>query len=223
MAKKKKSRKKAVKQTAQHALPDGFWAQVGAVFLIAISILFVVAWFGAGGPVLEWIHMAAQSAIGYAVYVVPLLFIYIAVEIFRAEDNRLPFVVKLATVLMIVWFAGLFGLMQQADGVNTGGAVGDIANSAMLALVNSGVAAFLYVLLIAITTLFVLSISPITVIQSLWEMMRRDTSEQDANVKVMRKAAAAEKPERPAKAMAELKLNAGVPMLSAEEIANKEK
>ena len=223
MAKKKKSRKKAVKHSAQHALPDGFWAQVGAVFLIAISILFVVAWFGAGGPVLEWIHSVAQSAIGYAVYVVPLLFIYIAVETFRAEDNRLPFVVKLATVLMIVWFAGLFGLMQQADGATTGGVAGDLANSAMLALVNSGVAAFLYILLIAITALFVLSISPITVIQSLWEMMRRDTSEQDANVKVMRKAAATEKPERPTKAMSELKLNAGVPMLSAEEVASKEK
>ena len=58
MAKKRKtSRKKApVKNTPQHSLPDGFWAQVGAVTLIAISILLVVAWFGAGGPVVQWIY-----------------------------------------------------------------------------------------------------------------------------------------------------------------------
>ena len=84
MAKKKKSsRGKAKASAPQHALPAGFWAQVGAVFLIAISVLLVLAWFGAGGPVLEWLHQTAISTIGYAVYVVPLLFIYVAVEIFK--------------------------------------------------------------------------------------------------------------------------------------------
>lgn len=104
MAKKKKStRGKNKKATApQHSLPSGFWAQVGAVFLVAISILLVVAWFGAGGPVLDWLHQLALSTIGYAVYVVPLLFIYVAVEIFRAENNKIPFVVKFATALLIV-------------------------------------------------------------------------------------------------------------------------
>jgi hypothetical protein len=143
--KKKSSRSKGkLKSTApRHSLPVGFWAQVGAVFLIAVSILFVVAWFGAGGPVLEWLYNAALSTVGYAVYVIPLLFVYIAVEIFRAEENRLPFVVKLATTLLIVWFAGLFGLMKNDQGKTTGGFVGETANHAMLALVNTGVAAFI--------------------------------------------------------------------------------
>ena len=103
MAKRKKSSRAKAKSTApQHSLPTGFWAQVGAVFLVAISVLFVVAWFGAGGPILEWLHKAAIDTIGYAVYVVPLLFVYVAVEIFRAENNRLPFVMKLATAVLIV-------------------------------------------------------------------------------------------------------------------------
>lgn len=223
MAKKRKStRKKApVKAAPQHSLPDGFWAQVGAVFLIAISILFVVAWFGAGGPILEWLHQAALSTVGYAVYVLPLLFVYIAVEIFRADNNRISFVVKFAAFLMIVWMAGLFGLMKNTEGKTTGGFIGDIANGAMLALVDSGVAAFVYVLLICITALFVLRISPITVIKKLWELSRRDTEEQDANVRVMRSAAAA--PVQKAAPMAEIKLNAGVPMLDATEVHKEEK
>ncbi len=224
MAQKRKStRKKApVKAAPRHSLPDGFWAQVGAVFLIAISILFVVAWFGAGGPILEWLHQAAINTVGYAVYILPLLFVYIAVEIFRADNNRISFVVKFAAFLMIVWFAGLFGLMKSAEGKTTGGFIGDIANGAMLALVDSGVAAFVYVLLICITALFVLRISPITVIKKLWELSRRDMAEQEANVKVMRTAAAASEP-KVAAPMAEIKLNAGVPMLDAAEVKKEEK
>ena len=203
-------------------MPDGFWAQVGAVFLIAISILFVVAWFGAGGPILDWLHQAAINTVGYAVYILPLLFVYIAVEIFRADNNRISFVVKFAAFLMVVWFAGLFGLMKNAEGKTTGGFIGDVANSAMLSLVDSAVAAFVYVLLVCITALFVLRISPITVIKKLWELSRRDIAEQEANVKVMRTAAAASEP-KVAAPMAEIKLNAGVPMLDASEVKKEEK
>lgn len=220
MAKKRKtSRKSKAKQQApQHSLPVGFWAQVGAVFLIAISLLLVVAWFGAGGPILEWLHTQALSTIGYAVYMVPLLFIYIAVEVFRAEDNRLSFVMKVATLLLIIWLAGLFGLMKDEAGNTTGGAIGDVVNGAMLALVNTGVAAFIYVLLIAITALFVVRVSPFTVIKKLWELSRRDSREQDENVKIMRKAA---ETSGKSQAIGELKLNAGVPTLDAEERGKK--
>jgi S-DNA-T family DNA segregation ATPase FtsK/SpoIIIE len=215
MAKKRKTtRKSKAKQTApQHSLPVGFWAQVGAVFLIAVSLLLVVAWFGAGGPVLEWIHTQAIATIGYAVYVIPLLFIYIAIEVFRAEENRLPFVMKLATLLLIVWMSGLFGLMTDEAGKATGGVIGTLVNGAMLALVNTGVAAFVYILLIVITALFVVRVSPFTVVKKLWELSRRDSSEQDENVKVMRKAAEADAPKR---TIGELKLNAGVPTLDEE-------
>jgi S-DNA-T family DNA segregation ATPase FtsK/SpoIIIE len=223
MAKKRKStRGKNKKATSpQHSLPSGFWAQVGAVFLIAISLLLIIAWFGAGGPILEWLHQTALSTIGYAVYVVPLLFIYVAVEIFRAEENRLPFVMKLATAFLIVWFAGLFGLLKSETTTSSGGFVGDMANSAMLALVNSGVAAFVYVLLIVVTTLFVVRVSPFTVINAIWEMIRRDSTEQDENVKVMRKVAEATagKPS----AIGEIKMNAGVPTLDPNDVYERKK
>ena len=217
MAKKKKSSRGKSKAPAapQHSLPSGFWSQVWAVTLIAISILLVVAWFGAGGPVLNWFHDAAMNTIGYAVYAIPLLFVYIGVEIFRADNNRLPFVVKFATTLLIVWLAGLFGLAKDAEGNATGGFVGDMVNGAMLSLVEGGVAAFIYVLFIIITALFVLRISPITVISKLWEMSRTDRVEQEDNVKVMRRASEAAAPK--SAPISDLKLNAGVPMLDVNE------
>lgn len=223
MAKKKKrssAKRKAVQAAPQHTLPDGFWAQVGAVLLIVFSLLIILGWFGLGGPVLDWLNQATLSTIGYGVYVVPVVFIYVAVEIFRAENNRIPFVMKLATVVELVWFAGLFGLLKGSDGKNTGGFVGDLVNSGMLMLVEKGVAAFIYVLLILLTALFILRVSPITIFQKLWELMRRDTSEQEENVKVMRTAAAVDAPK---KDLGEFKLNAGVAVLDPTEEKEKKK
>ena len=179
MAKRKKRssyKKKSVPQAPQHTLPAGFWSQVGALFFIAFSLLLILSWFGLGGPILNMLYSGSMSLIGYAVYVVPLVFIYVAVETFRADDNRLPFAMKFATLLSLIWFSGLFGLLKAADGKTTGGYVGDLANQGMLMLVNSGVAAFVYILLILITALFIVRVSPITIIKKLWEMARRDTT-----------------------------------------------
>lgn len=218
MAKRKRrtvARRKSTKQVApQHHLPVGFWSQVGALFLIAFSFLLVLGWFHVGGPVLDWLYMAALTSIGYAVYVVPFLFIYVAVEVFRAEENRLPFAVKFATAISLVWFAGLFGLLENSKGETTGGFIGDLANSGLLLLVNEGVAAFIYILLVIITILFIIRVSPFSIIKKLWELSRRDTSEQEANVNVMRNAAAIDAPKG---ALAEFKMNAGVPMMGGED------
>ncbi len=216
--KKRSSRKSraAVKNVPQHLLPEGFWSQVGAVTLIALSILLIVAWFGVGGPVLEWLQQASLASIGYAVYMLPLLFVYIAVEIFRSEENRLPFVMKFAATVLVVWFAGLFGLLKDKAGNTTGGFVGDTLNSGMLAMVDAGVALFVYLLLVVLTTLFVLRVSPFDLIKKLWELLRRGAldDEQSANVGIMKKAAEAD-----AKGgmSADFKLNAGVPTLDPNE------
>lgn len=225
MAKKKKksSAKKRVQQAAQpqHVLPDGFWRQIGAIFLIVFSFLLVLGWFGVGGPVLDWLFAAILSTIGYSVYVVPVLFIYIAVEVFRAEENKIPFAVKFASTLALIWFSGLFGLLKQDDGTTTGGFVGDTVNSGMLAMVNPGVAALLYILLILITAIFITSASPKGIITWFWTMIRGDKAEQEDNVKVMRKAAALDTSKKGDKN--DFKLNAGVPMLDAADEEKKKK
>lgn len=224
MAKKKKrsaSKKKApINNNPQHVLPAGFWSQVGAVLLIVFSLMIILGWFGLGGPVLDWINMATVTTIGYGVYVVPVVFIYVAVEIFRAEDNRIPFVMKLATAVELVWVAGLFGLLKNADGKTTGGFVGDTVNSGMQQLVDPGVAAFIYVILILLTALFITRTSPFAIIKKLWEMTRRDTSELEQNVKVMRNAAAIDAPKAKT-AMADFTVNAGVSTLDPAESGKK--
>ena len=212
MAKRKKrSSKKAVKQVPQHTLPAGFWSQVGAVALSALAVLFVVAWFGVGGPVLEWLQEATLATVGWAVYVLPLLFVYIAVEIFRSENNRLPLVLYISGFALVLWFAGLFGLLGDATR-QTGGFLGKTLNDGVLALVDGGVAIFVYILLIFLTTLFILKVSPFVLIGKLWELMktRSEEGEQKANVKIMKRAA--EVDDKAKGKSSEFKLNAGVPI-----------
>lgn len=218
MTKKKKSsrsRKKKQTEVPQHVLPSGFWAQVGAVILMAFAVLLVVSWFGAGGPVLDWVANFTFSLVGYASYALPFLFLYVGIEIFRAENNRIPFLFKMATILFISWLAGLFGLVIDATNESSGGFIGDSLNSGMTAFVVEGVGIFIYIVLLAITSLFMFRLSPLAVISKVWDMIRRDLSEEERNVAVMRKAAASDVKEFTP--VAELKLNAGVPTVDVAE------
>lgn len=232
MAKKKKATRgrKATPPKPQHTLPAGFWAQVGAVALIALSVLYVVAWFGAGGPVLDWVQQVSLWLIGYAVYVLPLLFVYTAVEVFRSPDNKLPFIMRLATGLLVVWLSGLFGLMKDASGQATGGWAGVTLNdTVMLPMVSPTVGVFIYILLILVTVLYVLRVSPFMVISRLWQWGQSNLREEErVNKEVMQKANAdtgggsavrlkfggskeSEEPKAKAKGATELKLNVNMP------------
>lgn len=230
-ARRRSSSKSKAKQAApQHTLPAGFWAQVSAVLLLAFSVLLVVSWFGSGGPILKWLDATMLHIIGYAVYVVPVVAVYVAVAIFRAEDNRLPVALKLAAVLMVLWFAGLFGLLRRGSAA-TGGVMGDLLNRAMLALVDRPVGVFVYILLIGLTLLFVLRVSPMALWRGLQNMVRSEAEADDAaNVAVARRAADSQTPDTSKKAkrnkdekaqdkpaaMSDFKLNAGVPTLSGD-------
>lgn len=229
MPKKKKTtrkttRKSRVKQppAPKHTLPNAFWVQIGALFLIVLSFLMVLTWFGGGGPVLEWFKQAMLDTVGLATYIVPFVFVFVAVEIMRATDNRIPFMIKFASFLLIVWVAGLFGLFRKQGAESTGGFIGDTLNTAVLALVDQPIAVLVYILLVIATVLYVFSISPIVLIQSVWNFVRRDSAEQDENVKVMRRAAEVKSGSKPAM-MDNFKLNEGVPTVSEKDKKREEK
>lgn len=209
MAKKRKAVKKTAPAKPQHSLPAGFWPQVGAVLLILFSLLLVVAWFGVGGPVLKWIDTVSLQAVGYTMYALPILLIYLAVETFRAEGNQLPLAVKFAAVLEIVWFSGLFGLLKTASRPESGGFVGDSINMGVLQMVDSAIAAIIYLVLIFITVLFITQTSPFTVFSRVWEMIKTDRSEDDKNRSVMKQAAKRDSGDK----LGDIKLNAGVPII----------
>ena len=112
----------------EHELPGGFWRQTFAVILILISVVFVATWFGKGGSVLNEIHKVGLDILGWGVFFLPVVLVFLAVKIFRAQNNKLPFVVWLATLLMFGWVSGASGVFQYGKGMTNGGMVGDFLN-----------------------------------------------------------------------------------------------
>ena len=221
---KKKSRKpvrKAKKVASpQHELPTGFWQQVTAIGVIALSLLLVVSWFGGGGSLLNWFRDVFLSIFGYGTYIVPFIAIYCAVQVFRSEENRVPGVVKFASVLMILWVSGLTSNLRTEGGPSTGGFIGDTLNDAMLAIATTPITVCIYLLIMFITGIFMLRLTFKDVGYFFARMIGRgDAGENARNVDVMRRAATPDT--KKAGDMSDFKLNAGVPTLVAEKPSKK--
>ncbi|MDR3298145.1 MAG: DNA translocase FtsK 4TM domain-containing protein [Candidatus Nomurabacteria bacterium] len=208
MAKKRGKKNKEVAKA--HELPGGFWRQVVALLMIVVSILLVVTWFGSGGNILNNIHGGGLWAVGYAIYLLPVLLVYLAVSIFRSADNKLPITVWLASMLMIVWFAGMFGVPTIGKEDPTGGKLGEALNGAVTQLVDPGIAIFIYIVLVLITILFVLSKTPMALFRAIQKTFRSNKSKEDvANAKIMRQAT----DELSSAEMKDLKVKSGVDVM----------
>ena len=171
MAKRKK-RKSSREAAPEHELPGGFWRQVGAVMLLALAVVLVMTWFGSGGTVLNEIHNGALFVIGYAAYFIPVLLVYLAVMIFRAEGNRLPVATWVASFLLMAWLSGIFGIPTFNQPNPTGGVVGEGLNSISTQILDKSVVVFVYAVLIFLTTIFILAISPASVFRFIFKTVK---------------------------------------------------
>ncbi len=217
MAKKKsrKSSKKTKVTKPQHSLPDGFWPQVGAVILIILAFLLVLGILNTGGVFPVATKDATLYVFGWALYLLPVLLVFRAVQIFQAEDNKIPGVVTVATVFFVLFVAGFLQLMSAdptdvatAQAGNGGGVAGWLMGQGVLTLVNAQVGALIMLLGALVTSLFVLSVSPRAVIDSIANLFRREK-----NPTLEHNAAIAEKAREldGSRAVGEFKLNEGVP------------
>ena len=165
--KKRKSSKRQTKEVpVEHELPGGFWRQIAAVLMIALAIFFVATWFGHGGNVLNTVHQYIIQGIGSAAYFIPAFLVYLAVKIFRSENNRVAIPVYIASLLMVVWISGIAAIW------GGGGLLGNWLNGLCMQVLDQAVVIFIYIILIFITTMFILQISPLTFFKGTRNLMR---------------------------------------------------
>lgn len=156
MGKKKKQHKKS--PAMKHQLPAGFWAQVRAILLILLAGLLVVSWFGNGGPMLSAFHKAGLAVFGYATFVAPLILLYLGLEIFRAENNKLAAATYFASFFMLALMSGLFGeIFNQSE---SAGFVGGGLRQMMATMATGWVSVIVYLVLIMINSLFMFKSLP---------------------------------------------------------------
>lgn len=220
---KKKSKKssskakglKAASSRPKHKLPNGFWPQVWAFVLVIIAFLLVLGFLNTGGPFPVGTMQLAAYLFGWAMYVLPLILVFRAVQVFRAEENKIPIVITVATVLFMIFVSGFMQLMSPtptsldaAQAGGGGGVTGWLAGQAALTLVNAQVGALIMAFGVLITSLFVLSVSPETIVRGVSSAFRREKNPMlDNNAAVAERAREMDSP----RGMSDFKLNEGVP------------
>ncbi len=215
-SKKKSAKKKGVKPAPKHSLPDGFWPQVGAVVLVVLAFLLTLGILNTGGPFPVATKDLAAYLFGWSMYALPLLLVYRAVQVFQAEENRVPAVVTAATVLFALFMAGFMQLMSAhpenldlAQAGGGGGVLGWLAGQGMLTMVNAQVGAMVMVFGMLIASLFIMSVSPKAIIDKIAQLFIREKSPSlDNNASVAERAKELDK-----RSMGEFKLNEGVPTI----------
>lgn len=204
------------KSAPAHELPGGFWRQIVAILLALVGVFLVLTWMGDGGAFLNSVDGALTMVIGSAKFLMPLLLFWMAYKIFQDKNNQLAPVVWIASILLILWAAGAFGLSSAETGESNGGVVGDWLNGFITELLDASVAIIIYVILIFVTTLFITQTKPSAVVEKISDMFRTKEVDEVSKKKV-------EKPEKATKATKtakkddiEIKVNKNAPI---EEVA----
>ena len=152
-----------------------------------------------------------MKGIGLAAYFIPALLVYFGVKKLRADNNRVSIMVYIAGLLMLIWISGVGAIWQ------FGGALGDWLNGIMTKALDQGFVIFIYIILMFITTAFLLQVSPLTLFKNTKNIVTPSKSAKSA------KASAAEPIKDKKLGQLEIKVNAGAATEPTEPTAPKEK
>ncbi|MCL2371128.1 FtsK/SpoIIIE domain-containing protein [Candidatus Saccharibacteria bacterium] len=156
----------------KHEMPYGFWAQIIAIIMLAVSVFLVLSWFNRGGALLAMIFSAGYRLIGIGYFFLPPMIVYLAVLVFRSSENKIPKSVFAGSFLMLVWLAcagAILPHMISAFPSDGGGLLGGWVYDALVGsqVFSPGVALFGFILAMLITELFILKMSPSTLLKKL--------------------------------------------------------
>lgn len=194
MGKKKSKNKRVARRgkpapedaTPKHDVPYGFWAQIGAILMLAASVFLVLSWFDKGGAFLALVFKIGYRLIGIGYFFLPPITVYLAVLVFRSSENRIPKSVLMGSFLMLVWLACAGGVLPDIIKVfpkDGGGLIGGWAYDALVGSqwLTPGVALFGFILVMLITELFILKMSPLAVLKRLFgKKDKKDTATEAA-------------------------------------------
>lgn len=205
----------------KHKLPAGFWPQVWAFVLVIIAFLLVLGFLNTGGPFPVGTMQFAAYTFGWAMYVLPLILVFRAVQVFKVEENKVPTVVTVATVMFVLFVAGFMQLMspdptilEKSQAGSGGGVAGWLAGQAILTLVSAQVGALIMMFGALIASLFILSVSPQAIVSAIGTLFKREKSPTlDNNAAVAERAKEMDAP----RGLTEFKMNEGVPTVQSDD------
>ncbi|MDR0957104.1 MAG: DNA translocase FtsK [Candidatus Nomurabacteria bacterium] len=226
----KGAKESKVAEKAKHSVPHGFWSQVGAILLILIAAVIGVGLFETGGIFPIELATVTRWLIGWTAFLVPLVFIWQAIQIFRHDEHKMPGMIGGAVILFIASIAGLVQLSlddptlqaESAKG-NGGGMLGWVIAKAMLDFLNKPVSILILCVLVFILTFYVFRISPKSVVVSIINFFKREDPAVEGNIKVAKEMAKVESSAVAPSAAGEFTVNKGVPIVEKEAVRGHDK
>lgn len=219
MAKKRGRKKKAPEAKNTYEVPNVFWKQVGAVFMMLLAVILTAAWFRPkSAALLTPMQNGLMYVLGYATYLLPFILVYLAVKIFRAEGNNLPTVVWIASVLLLLLFCGVFGAPSYGSTNHTGGVIGNFMSEYTVKNIGAPLSILIYVVLIVITALFMYAETPAQLFHKIQDIFRGTRNEEDSeNARIMRRNSGIEDDEDRPRRRLGLKVNNSNTLAAEEE------
>ena len=203
----KGSSKKKKEEKPKHVVSNGFWRQVGAVFLIIFALIAYLGLLGIGGVFPVGLAGILLYLIGWSAWLLPLLLVWQAFQIFKAENNRISPVTWVATILLTWFTSGIFQLFLKNPmepsatlepiGGQGGGILGWALDAKIFAgLFDAPVLGLILVILCIILLLYVLASEPAVLIRWFKRLFGKEDKKEEvaekANKEVAKKVAAEE-------------------------------
>ena len=189
MAKKRGRRKKAPEAKNRYEVPNVFWKQVGAVFMMLLAVVLVAAWFKPQNAVaLCAIQDFLRTVFGYGTYVLPPILIYLAIKIFRTDGNNLSAAVWVSSVIMTLLLCCMLGIPSYST--DDSGLVAGFINGYVVKALGVPVSVLVYLVLAVITGLFMYAETPAELFRKIGSIFHGTRNDEDSeNARVMRRNA----------------------------------
>ena len=128
--KKKKTDDEEQEISYRPKLKESTLKSVWGIVLFVLSIFFVLAAFGNGGPVGSWTFTHIKTLLGYGYYLLPTILLLLSLSFFGDQERNFPLSKGLGSILFIVSGLGLFHLIS----AESGGIVGRLLATPLLNL-----------------------------------------------------------------------------------------
>jgi len=149
--KKKRTEEQETETPRKIQLKESTLKSVWGIVLFVLSLFFLLAAFGNGGPVGSWTFTHIKTLLGYGYYLLPTILLLLSLSFFGDQERNFPLSKGLGSILFVVSGLGLFHLTS----AESGGIVGRALATPLLNLFDYTIS---YISLIGLLTISVLII-----------------------------------------------------------------
>lgn len=186
---KKRDKKKKIDDEEQEIsyrpkLKESTLKSVWGIVLFVLSIFFVLAAFGNGGPVGSWTFTHIKTLLGYGYYLLPTILLLLSLSFFGDQERNFPLSKGLGSILFVVSGLGLFHLIS----LESGGIVGRLLATPLLNLFDYTISFISLIGLLVISILIIYDAALRTEHFMIWRKLFGSKKEELADGEVLEDA-----------------------------------